>query len=71
MVIKAVCVPAGTHHVEWTYPGSIYWLGGGVSIAALAAIIMAGVANRRRRTTAVGATAAEENRSDERLQIPS
>ncbi len=34
-VIRAVCVPAGTHVVEWVYRPSIYWIGAGVSLAAL------------------------------------
>jgi hypothetical protein len=33
--LRAVCVPAGEHMIEWTYVPTIYWIGGTVTILCL------------------------------------
>ncbi len=33
--VRAVCVPAGEHTVEWTFKPTVYWLGGLVSLLSL------------------------------------
>ena len=33
--VRAVCVPAGEHLVEWTFAPRVYWLGAALSVAAL------------------------------------
>ena len=40
--VRAVCVPAGTHVVEWQFAPRIYWLGGGISLLALVLALLAG-----------------------------
>jgi hypothetical protein len=46
--VRAVCVPAGDHVVEWVYAPSLYWLGGALTILAL--ILLAGALIRLRRS---------------------
>ncbi len=41
--VRATCVPAGEHTVEWVYRPSIYWIGGVVSLLALVGMIAAAV----------------------------
>jgi hypothetical protein len=45
--IRAVCVPAGEHLVEWTFVPRLYWLGGGITLAALLLVMFALVGGRR------------------------
>lgn len=45
--VRAVCVPAGEHTVLWRYVPTIYWLGGGVTAAALLLALIALIALRR------------------------
>ena len=33
--VRAVCVPAGEHTVEWVFKPTVYWLGGLVSLLCL------------------------------------
>ncbi len=47
-VVKAVCVPAGDHQVEWKFDPLSYKLGFGLSIVTLGAVIFAAVQIRRR-----------------------
>jgi hypothetical protein len=46
-VVRAVCVPAGTHTVEWEYRPTIFMFGGVLSLLGLAAVAMAVVKERR------------------------
>jgi hypothetical protein len=48
--LKAVCVPAGTHEVEWTYSPTVYMLGGLVSLLALLFVLLGWVLERRSKT---------------------
>jgi hypothetical protein len=41
--IRAVCVPAGEHLVEWTYRPTVYWIGGLISLAMILLVAVAGV----------------------------
>ncbi|HID54654.1 MAG TPA: hypothetical protein EYP41_21785, partial [Anaerolineae bacterium] len=45
--VRAVCVPAGEHVVEWTYAPNVYKIGGLISLAALALVFAAMVKLRR------------------------
>jgi hypothetical protein len=47
--IRAVCVPAGEHVVEWTYRPVIFMVGGVVSAVSLILVIGGALAIRRRR----------------------
>ncbi|HFQ93967.1 MAG TPA: hypothetical protein ENK32_08165, partial [Anaerolineae bacterium] len=38
--VRAVCVPAGEHLVEWMYAPSVYKIGGLISLAALALLLV-------------------------------
>ncbi len=38
--VRAVCVPAGEHLVEWTYAPNVYKIGGLISLAALALLLV-------------------------------
>ena len=38
--LKAVCIPAGTHIVEWTYKPTLYIIGGLISLVALTAVML-------------------------------
>ena len=55
--IRAVCVPAGEHVVEWVFAPRLYWLGAGITAVALALLLFAALRLRkqttdnRRRTT--------------------
>lgn len=46
-VIRAVCVPAGTHHVEWRFAPALFVAGGLVTAAALLLLLLAGVHRRQ------------------------
>jgi hypothetical protein len=46
-VVRAVCVPAGTHTVEWSYQPAVYWIGGGISLAAFAGVTVAAFMSAR------------------------
>ncbi len=50
--IRAVCVPAGEHVVEWQFAPRLYWLGAGITAAALALLVLAVL--RLRKQTADG-----------------
>lgn len=39
--VRAVCVPAGSHLVEWHYQPTVYWLGGLMSMFGLVLVIIA------------------------------
>lgn len=45
--VRAVCVPAGEHVVEWTFMPRLYWLGGAISGVALLLALAAFVLLRR------------------------
>lgn len=47
--LKAVCVPPGEHEVVWSYRPLVYWVGGGISLAALLVTIAALFVLRRQR----------------------
>ena len=49
--IRAVCVPAGEHRVEWAFRPRVYLLGAAVSLLALALIAVASIAIKRGRTS--------------------
>jgi len=40
--IRAVCVPAGEHLVEWRFRPAVYLLGAALSVLALVAVVVAG-----------------------------
>ena len=46
--IRAVCVPAGEHVVEWTYRPVIFAVGGLVSTISLFLVLGAVIGSRRR-----------------------
>jgi hypothetical protein len=53
--LRAVCIPAGRHMVEWRYIPTIYWIGGGVTVLSLLIAGMAiGYYWRRERPRADG-----------------
>lgn len=41
--VRAVCVPAGEHMVEWRFQPIVFWVGGFFSLAGLLAVAWAGV----------------------------
>lgn len=45
--IRAVCVPAGEHMVEWVFAPRLYWLGAGISATALALLALAILRSRK------------------------
>jgi hypothetical protein len=45
--LRAVCVPAGEHVIEWTYVPTIYWIGGLVTILCLLLVGLATFSFRR------------------------
>ncbi len=45
--VRAVCVPAGKHVVEWTYAPGVYKIGGLISLAALGLLFVSLVKLRR------------------------
>ena len=45
--IRAVCVPAGEHLVEWRFRPTLYLLGAGLSVLALILLVAALFARRR------------------------
>ena len=47
--LRAVCVPAGEHHVEWHFRPRVYLVGGGFSLLALL-LLGAAIVSLRRRT---------------------
>jgi hypothetical protein len=47
--VRAVCIPAGDHTVEWVYRPAVLWAGGLVSLGALLAVAGAVVVLRRGR----------------------
>ncbi len=57
--VKAVCVPAGTHRVQWTFVPPLL-LGGAASLIGLALLAVAAVMGFRERTVARTARAVEE-----------
>ena len=64
--IRAVCVPAGDHRVEWKFSPSIYWLGGAISLIALAVVGGAWIIVQRRHSlTTPYESVAEEADQDE------
>ena len=40
--IKAVCVSAGDHIVEWEFVPTVYVVGGAITLATLALVVVAG-----------------------------
>lgn len=42
-VVRAVCVPAGRHTVEWRYVPTVFMIGGALSLLALVAVVVAAV----------------------------
>lgn len=54
--IRAVCVPAGEHVVEWRYSPSIYWIGGAITMTCLVllAVTLALLRREEAPTTATG-----------------
>jgi hypothetical protein len=42
VALRAVCVPAGKHQVEWLFQPTIFLIGGGISLAAAAMFCVAG-----------------------------
>jgi hypothetical protein len=51
--MRAVCVPAGEHLVQWTYRPTVYWMGGAVSVAMLALLAVAIGLSRRAKHPSV------------------
>jgi hypothetical protein len=45
--IRAVCVPAGEHVVEWTYRPTVIWVGGLLTLAFVALLVVALLMLRR------------------------
>ncbi len=45
--IRAVCVPAGEHVVEWIFAPRLYWLGAGISAGTLILLLLATLRLRR------------------------
>ena len=45
--LKAVCVPAGVHQVDWTYSPTVYLAGGLITIAALLLVAAGWLVGRR------------------------
>ncbi|MCP4359310.1 MAG: YfhO family protein [Chloroflexi bacterium] len=39
--VRAVCVPAGNHLVEWHYQPTVYWMGGVLSLLGLGLVLVA------------------------------
>jgi hypothetical protein len=50
--IRAVCVPAGEHIVEWTYRPTVIWAGGLVTLAFAVLLVVAYIMLRRRHRVA-------------------
>lgn len=48
--VRAVCVPAGEHFVEWQFVPTIYWIGGSITLAAIFLLLLSGWAYFRRGT---------------------
>jgi hypothetical protein len=46
--LRAVCIPAGDHVVEWNYIPTIYWIGGGITVITLLVTALAIAYDRRR-----------------------
>jgi len=38
--LRAVCVPAGSHNVIWTYVPTVYWVGGLITLVALVSVAL-------------------------------
>lgn len=62
--VRAVCVPAGEHVVEWTYHPTIYWIGGVITLAALALLVAAVALSWRRRRKAMTVEPDEGRQAD-------
>ncbi|MCA9961475.1 MAG: hypothetical protein KC443_20695 [Anaerolineales bacterium] len=45
--VRAVCVPAGEHVVEWQFEPTIYWFGGGITLVTLLALFVALIRYRK------------------------
>jgi Na+/serine symporter len=48
--IKAVCVPAGEHIVEWEFGSTVFMAGGAITLGVLALVAVAGVLAFFKRT---------------------
>jgi hypothetical protein len=59
-VVRAVCVPAGTHHVEWRFAPTIFMVGGLITVPTLLVLLLAGVHLKRRREALPAPPVADE-----------
>jgi hypothetical protein len=62
--VRAVCAPAGTHTIEWTYSPVSFKLGGALSLAALGMTGLAAITTRRVKDRAVSQPDAAQEATD-------
>ncbi len=62
--VRAVCAPAGTHTIEWTYSPISFKLGGALSLVALGVTGLAAIATRRVKDRAVSQPDAAQEATD-------